>query len=256
MTSTRSFSTVILIGAFIIAASIWTRPAIGTKTLSVAQGDIGLVDIYHLVDILIMSDDASAERAQFEANGNAQITTFEQRLIGIQTQMAGITQDDPKAAELYNQYQQVNQAIQQTTNQINADYQQLLATQIADAYKTIHAATNEVSAEQGYTFVFATRRGADLVQTTTLTGVTQEILARPLVTPPEAVDITDTVRIHLGLPTMEEITAKIQAEQEAFAAEQAAAAAAAQAAQEAAAESAAESADDLPTPATEIIEED
>jgi septal ring factor EnvC (AmiA/AmiB activator) len=167
--------------------------------------------------------------------------------------MAGISQDDPQAAQLYSQYQQVNQAIQQTTNQINANYQQLLATQIADAYKTIHAATNEVSAEQGYTFVFATRRGADLVQTTTLTGVTQEILARPLVTPPEAVDITDTIRLHLSLPTMEEITAKIQAEQEAQAA-------AALAAQEAAAESATETTpdatDDLPTPATEITDDE
>lgn len=254
--STRTVSIALLLAAFVVAGSIWTRPAMGTKTLSVAQGDIGLVDIYHLVDILIMSDDASAERAQFEADGNAQITAYEQQLLGIQTQMAGITQDDPKAAELYNQYQQVNQAIQQTTNQINASYQQLLATQIADAYKTIHAATNEVSAEQGYTFVFATRRGTDLVQTTTLTGVTQEILARPLVTPPDAVDITEAVRLHLGLPTMEEITAKIQAEQEAQAAAQAEAAAAALAAQEAAAESTPDATDDLPTPAVEITDDE
>ena len=253
MTSTRSFSIAILLGAFVVAGSIWTRPAIGTKTLSVAQGDVGVVDIYNLVDILIMSDDASAERAQFEEAGNAQISAYEQRLLGIQTQMSTMNQNDPGAAQLYNEYQQVNQQITQATNQINSEYQSLLATQIAEAYKTIHAAVNEVSSEQGYTFVFATRRGADLVQTTTLTGVTQEILARPLVTPPEAVDITEVVRLHLGLPTMEEITAKIEAEQAAAAAAQAAELEAQmKAAQEAANEEGAEAADDLPTPATEI----
>ncbi len=226
MTSNRTISITILLAAFIVAGSIWTRPAMGTKTLSTGQGEIGVVDIYNLVDIYIMSDEASQERSEFEAASGAAISTYEQQLGAIQTQMSTMSQDDPQAATLYNQYQQINQAIQQTTNKINADYQTLLATQIANAYKTIHAATNEVSAEQGYTFVLATRRGADLVQTTTLTGVTQEILARPLVTPPDAVDLTDAIRVHLGLPTMEEITAKIEAEQkaneEAAAAQQAA----------------------------------
>lgn len=246
--STRTISIAILLAAFVVAGSVWTRPAMGTKTVATAQGDIGLVDIYHLVDILIMSDEASQERTDFETKSSQAITALEQQLIGIQTQMSQITQDDPQSGQLYNQYQQVTQQIQQTTNQINAGYQQLLAMQIADAYKTIHAATNEISAQEGYTFVLATRRGADLVQTTTLTGVTQEILARPLITPPEAVDLTESIRLHLGLPTMEEITAKIQAEQ-------AAADAAAQAAQEPTPEPAQESTDNLPTPATEITDE-
>ncbi len=249
MTSNRSFPIAILIAAFVIAGAIIAQPATGTKARTIGQGEIGVVDIYHLVDILIMSDDASDQRAQFEADGNAQITQYEQRLLGIQTQMQGISQDDPQAARLISEYQQVNQQIQQATNQINNGYQQLLANQIADAYVSIHAATNEVSAQEGYTFVLSTRRGADLVQTSTLTGVTQEILARPLVTPPEAVDITDAVRIHMGLPTLEEITAQIEAEQ----AEAAAAAEAQQLKAELDAANQAEETD--PTPATEITDE-
>jgi len=250
MTSPRSLSIAILLGAFIVAGSIWTRPAMGTKAISVGQGEIGVVDIYHLVDILIMSDEASDERAEFENAGSAAIFNYEQQLETIKDQMATMSQDDPQAAQLYNQYQQITQAIQQTTNKINSDYQRLLSTQIAEAYQIVHAAVNEISADQGYTFVLATRRGADLVQTTTLTGVTQEILARPLVTPPEAVDLTDTLRIHLGLPTMEEITAKVQAEQAAAQAEAEAAAAAQQAAIDEAAAQAQEAAQET-TPAAE-----
>ncbi len=244
MTSNRSISIIILLAAFIVAGSVWTRPATGTGITSIAESDIAVVDIYHLVDILIMSDDASDQRAQFEANGQAQLTAYEQQLLGIQTQMSTMTQNDPGAAELYNQYQQVSQAIQQTTNQINNDYQTLLATQIADAYKEIHAAVNEVAGSENLTWVFATRRDADLVQTTTLTGVTQEILARPLVTPPTAGDITEMVRMHMGLPTMEEITEKIEAEL--AAAEAAAAEAAAQPV---------ETVDTEPTPAVEITDD-
>ncbi len=242
MSSHRSLSIIILLAAFVVAGSIWTRPAMGTKAVSVGQGDIGMVDIYHIVDIMIMSDDASDQRAQFEAEGSAAITAYEQQLIGIQTQMSGMSQDDPGAADLYNQYQQVSQAIQQTTNQINTQYQALLAQQIADAYETIHSAVNEIAASEGLTWVLATRRDGELIQTNTLTGVTQEILARPLVTPPEAGDITELVRLHLGLPTMEEITAQLEAEQ-----------AEAQAAADAAA--AAQAEESAPTPATEIIDE-
>ena len=119
MTTNRTISITILLAAFVVAGSIWTRPAMGTKTVSVGQGDIGLVDMYHIVDIMIMSDEFSDQRAQFEAESSTAITAYEQQLIGIQTQMSTMSQDDPGAAELYNQYQQVNQAIQQTTNQIS-----------------------------------------------------------------------------------------------------------------------------------------
>ncbi len=243
MTSNRSFPVAIILGAFIIAGALIARPAVGTKTTSIGQGDIGVVDVYSLVDILIMSEEASQQRTDFETQSNATMTEYEQRLIGIQTQMSTISQDDPNSGQLYAQYQQVTQQIQQATNQINESYQVLLANQIADAYKTIHAAVNEISDDQGYTFVLATRRGADLVQTSSLTGVTQEILARPLVTPPEAVDMTEAVRIHLGLPTLEEITAEAEAAQ---AAAEAAAAAQEQAEEQEAVE---------PTPATEITDE-
>lgn len=213
MTSNRSLSIMILLAAFVVAGSIWTRPAMGTKALTAGQGEIGVVDIYNLVDIMIVSDDASNQRAQFEQQSGMQIQAFEQQLLGIQTQMSTLSQDDPQAAALYAQYQQVTGQIQQATNKINSDYQALLANQIAEAYKTIHAAVNEVASQEGYTWVFTTRRGADLIQTTTLTGVTQEILARPLVTPPDAADLTDSVRVYLGLPTLEEITAEIEAQE-------------------------------------------
>lgn len=220
----------ILIGASILGASILSTSADATKTNAAAQGDIGLVDIYDIVDIVIMGDEKSAEREEFEAQGAARVQPIENRLMQLQSQIQTADPSAQETQQLYGEYQQLSQMLNQTTNQINQDYQKMLSGQIADAYILVHTAVNEVAEEQGYTFVFATRRDTDLVQVNSLTGVTQEILARPLVTPAESVDLTDAVREHMGLPTLEDVMARIEAEQ---AEAEAAAEAEAQAAEEA-----------------------
>ena len=209
----------ILLGAAIIAGAIMAPAATATKSNAAAQGDIALVDVYDIVDIIIMGEEKSAERAEFETNGASRVQPIENRLMQLQSQLQTADPSDQATQQLYAEYQQMSQMLQQTTNQINTEYQQMLSGQIADAYTTIHAAVNEVAADQGYTFVFATRRDTDLVQINSLTGVTQEILARPLVTPNDSVDLTDAVREHLALPTLEEVMARIEAEEAAAAAE-------------------------------------
>lgn len=203
----------ILIGAAILGGSVLSTSADATKTNAAAQGDIGLVDIYDIVDIVIMGEDKTAERNNFEADGASRVQPIENRLMQLQSEIQTADPSAQNTQQLYAEYQQLSQMLNQTTNQINQDYQKMLAGQIADAYVMVHGAVNEVAQEQGYTFVFATRRDTDLVQVNSLTGVTQEILARPLVTPAESVDITDAVREHMGLPTLEAVMERIEAEE-------------------------------------------
>jgi len=195
----------ILIGAVAVAGVLITRPAQATRAQDAGHGAVAYVDMYDLVDIVIMGDESTKARTEFEARSQNRISGLEQQLTSMQQQLQGLDPQGAEATEIYGQYQQLAQMYQQTQNSINQQYQELLAGQIAGAYTEIHASVNEVAADQGYTFVLATRRGTDLVQTSTLTGVTQEILARPLVSNPDGVDLTDRVREHLGLPTMESI---------------------------------------------------
>lgn len=194
----------ILIGAAVIAGAITTNPADATRTRTAAQGDIGVIDVYHLIDIMILGENYSDERVAYENNSQERLALLEQQLQQFQSQLQTMNADDPQASQIYGQYQQMAQVYQQTNQSVNQGYQEMLSRQIADAYSTIHAAANDVAAEQGYTFVIATRRSADLAEMTSLTGVTQEILSRPLVTPPESVDLTEAVRTSLDLPTAEE----------------------------------------------------
>lgn len=209
----------ILIAAAVLGGSILSTSADATRTNNAAQGDIGLVDVYDIVDIVIMGEEKTAERNEFEAQGASRVQPIENQLMQLQSQIQTADPNAQGTQQLYSQYQQLSQMLNQTTNQINQDYQRMLAGQIADAYVMVHDAVNEVAQEQGYTFVFATRRDTDLVQVNSLTGVTQEILARPLVTPAESVDLTEAVRTHMGLPTLEEVMARIEAEEAAAAAE-------------------------------------
>ena len=217
----------ILAGAVVLAGAWMSQPAGATRTTLAADGDIAFVDVYDIVDIVVMSEESGEERIAYEDESRANLGALEAQLSQMLSQLQSM---DPNAAEtqqLYGQYQQLTQIYQQTNNSVNQGYQTLLADQIARAYTDIHQAVNEVAAKEGYTFVFATSRGNELTQKSTLNGVTQEILSRPLVTPPESVDLTETVRLHMGLPTLEEAMEQAQAMEEARAAEAEAEAAAA-----------------------------
>jgi len=206
MTRSSSLITLsILIGALAVAGALVAHPARATRAQEPAHGTVAFVDMYDLVDIVIMGDEKTKERTDFETRSQERISGLQEQLTRMQEQLGQLDPQSAEATDLYGQYQQLVQMYQQTQNSINQQYQEMLAGQIADAYSRIHDASNEIAAGGGYTFVLATRRGTDLVQTSTLTGVTQEILARPLVTTPGGADLTERVREHMGLPTMDEI---------------------------------------------------
>jgi len=199
----------ILIGAALVAGALISSPAGATRAQDAANGAVAYVDVYDIVDIIIMGDEATKARDDYEADSQGRIASLEEQLTTMQEQLQGLDPQSAEASELYSQYQRLAQVYQQTNSSINQGYQELLSGQIADAYVKIHDTVNEIANEQGYTYVLATRRGTDLVQTSSLTGVTQEILARPLVTPSEGVDLTDRVRDRMGLPTLEEVMENI-----------------------------------------------
>lgn len=214
----------ILAGAVVLAGAWMSQPAGATRTTLAADGDIAFVDVYDIVDIVVMSEAFGQERIDFEDESQENLSALETQLSQMLGQLQSMDPNAPETQQLYGQYQQMTQIYQQTNNSVNQGYQTLLADQIARAYTDIHQAVNEVAAKEGYTFVFATSRGNELTQKSTLNGVTQEILSRPLVTPPEGVDLTDTVRGHMGLPTLEEAMERAQAMEAARAAEAEAAA--------------------------------
>ncbi|MFG0244716.1 MAG: OmpH family outer membrane protein [Phycisphaerales bacterium JB052] len=189
------FTLIALVGMLLFASK-----ANANRSFGLAESDMASVDVFSLVDRALSGDEMTAERRSFEAESNAAIEALQQQLVQLQTQLGALSPDDPNGGQLYQQYQQLQGQLQQASQAASLDYQTLIAEQIAQGYREIYAAVNEIAAEQGYTFVFATRSDGELLQTDTINGITQEILARPLVTPPSATDLTEAVRIKLGYP--------------------------------------------------------
>ncbi len=191
--------TAMLVGVTVIVAA-FVPSATARKSVGVEAGDIAFVDVFTLIDRALVGEEMAKARTDFSDKSTATLDGLQQQMQSIQAQLTSMKQDDPNAGAIYGQYQQLQSQIQMQSQQINQDYQSLIASQISEAYAEIYQAANDIAAEQGYSFVFATRADGKLVQTDTITGITQEILARPLVTPPSGVNITEPVRVKLGYP--------------------------------------------------------
>ena len=195
-----TLSTVVL--ATIIITMI-ASPANGSKrskTNAIESSDIAFVDVFKLVDLALSSEEMVKVRDEFNVKASESMNGMQQQLQTLQTKMSTMSQDDPEAAASYNQFQQLQGQLNNLSQQISDAYQTLIATQISDGYTEIYAAANEIGTQQGFTFVFSTRTTGELIQTDTITGITQEILARPLMTPQPDTDLTELVRVKLGYP--------------------------------------------------------
>ncbi|MBL4697822.1 MAG: OmpH family outer membrane protein [Phycisphaerales bacterium] len=197
--TTQLFTLTTAILATIIITMI-VSPAQATKRYTIEAGDIAFVDVFKLIDKALIAEEKAAVRDVFNTKSNELVTGLQAQLASLETSLSTMQQNDPAAANAYADYQTATGQLQTATQQINNAYQTLIAQQLASAYTEIYAAANEIGSQEGYAFVFATRTDGELIQTDTITGVTQEILARPLMTPPGGVDITELVRVKLGYP--------------------------------------------------------
>lgn len=200
MNRTTHFLTLTTLVLSTIIVTMIVSPAVATKRYAAESGDIAFVDVFNLIDKALLSDDLAAGRDDFNVKSQEAVAGLQTQIQTLETQLSTMDPSDPNGAAVYQEYQGLQGQLQNASQQINASYQTLIAQQIAQGYGEIYAAANEIGAEQGFTFVFSSRADGELIQIDSITGITQEILARPLMTPPGSVDLTELVRIKLGYP--------------------------------------------------------
>lgn len=210
----RPHTAMIITGTVIatfVGLSMFTPSANATRAVGWESSDMASVDVFTLIDRGLSTDAMKQVRVDFETKSNASLSGMQQRFMDLQQQLGSLQPNDPTAATLYQEYQSLQSNLQLASQQASEGYQSLIAQQIAAAYTEIYAAANEVATEQGFAYVFATRSNGELLQTDTITGITQEILARPLVTPPSATDLTEAIRVKLGYPEETELESQTEA---------------------------------------------
>ncbi len=189
----------VALGAGVLAAGAFVGGAEAERRAPATDRGIAFVDVFGLIDQIVMGAEPTAARVAFEAQAQQQVEALQKRNQEIQ-EIAQANPEDPNLQDLGAEFQQNNQLMQNIFQNYQEDLQTLIAGQIAAGYKKVYAAAEAVAAESGIDFVFATRPGSDLLQTDSISGVAQEILARPLIAPAASVDLTAKVREKLGLP--------------------------------------------------------
>jgi len=160
---------------------------------------IAFVDVFGLIDEILKGPEPEAVRLAFDEGKQAELAGMQSRMQEIQAQVQAMDANDPELGALYGEAQQLQQNMQQFYQNYQFEMQSMIAEQIGAAYKQVFAAAKAQAAEEGVHFLFATRPSDDLI-VDSLTGVAQEILARPMIAPAESIDLTAAVRVRLGLP--------------------------------------------------------
>ncbi len=199
----RSMQTLTLgvaLGAAAFAGATFIGTADAHRHATAADSDIAFIDAFGLIDRIVMSAEDTEARVSFEARSQEGLQNLQNRNMEIQGLVQQNDPEDPANQGLIAEFQQNQQNLQNLYQQYQVEMQSMIAGQIAAAYKRIYEAADAVAAERGVRFVFVTRPDPDLLQVESITGVAQEILARPLIAPPASIDLTDAVRERLGLP--------------------------------------------------------
>ncbi len=175
-------------------------PAAASNGWTIGEARTGTVDVLALLErMLDMEPYASAREAKMQAL-NAEIEAIDAQRLAI-TQQVDPNNTDPAAQQaLYEQYQSLTQQINARSQQAGQELDTLSAEQLAAAYTRIHTAVQAVAEAQGIDRVFSSRMQADDLDASNTNVIVQEVLLRPLLRDATGTDLTDLVRVELGIP--------------------------------------------------------
>jgi Skp family chaperone for outer membrane proteins len=167
-----------------------------------AQEDrlIAVVDVVQLLEDALQTEEYNAPREQLRTSLISQIETAQQQLVDLQSELQLTPQSDPRFAQMVNDFQSKQGALQQLSQSAAVQFDQLAATQAAEVYQKIHTAAGEIGAAEGYAYVVASRVPSQFTNAQNLANVTQQIIARPIIHGGAGRDLTAKVRAALGVP--------------------------------------------------------
>ena len=150
---------------------------------------------------LLKADQFAEERQELDDELQTNDQEFGRRIKAYEQQNAGVTPDDPRAAEVQQTYQAMRAEYEQWRAQATARMGQLTAAQIARAYRDMVAAVEVLAPRTGIDLVY---RFIPTAQEFGAVNPPQAYLAtrqRLALVYPDALDITDAVLEELSVET-------------------------------------------------------
>ncbi len=150
---------------------------------------------------LLEADQLVEERQELQDELRTTGQEFVQRIKAYEQQNAGITPDDPRAAEVQRTYQAMRAEYDQWQVRANARMGQLTASQIEQAYRDIVAAVEVVAERKGIDIVYRFIPTADDFGAVNPPQASLAAAQRLALVYPDALDITDAVLEELSVET-------------------------------------------------------
>lgn len=161
---------------------------------------VAVVDVFAVVSSILAQEDVAQERTDVSEKYTALMTPVEEQINALLEQGSALAPSDPAIPALQQQFNALNEQALGIRQQWMDELRELTAQQSVAAYQQIVAETEAVAADGGYSHVFVTRRGSDLLADVGDLGViSDEFMSRPIVVYPESDDLTDQVMERLGV---------------------------------------------------------
>mgnify|MGYP001239187459 CR=1 FL=1 len=180
---------------------------IGTSasaTIATAQADavrIATADVLTLVEKLASSDRYLPAREEKVKSLRAPIDLLQKELDELRTKITAIPdfQNSAEAQPLIQQFQTKSQNMQTLQQTAQSEAEGFNTAQLQEAYRIVIETTTQIANSKGYTHVISTKLPENALTSNNVTGLLQEMLARPVVKAPAADDITEDVVKELKL---------------------------------------------------------
>ncbi|MFT5422700.1 MAG: Skp family chaperone for outer membrane protein [Phycisphaerales bacterium] len=172
------------------------RPATASAR---ADAPFAVVDAIGLLEQMLQSPELQAARDETRGKYEQQMTNLQTSNAALANMLQNMDQADPAFQVNVNTYQNQQYQMQELGNQFAAELDVVATQQATEIYQKITEAVNAVADREGIDNVISNRVMPGEAEVNGLAGVTQQILARPVMRT-NAVDLTVAVRDELGLP--------------------------------------------------------
>lgn len=161
------------------------------ETTRAPEVRIATVDVLEVAQHLVAGGKYAVAREAYEQGLAKPLQDMAAELKALQERYNTLAPDAPERKDIENQFSSKSQALQQAQQKAVGDDEVYKTSQVAEAYRLVLEAADQLGADLGYTHVIATRSGPVVIKSTNVPGAVQEMLARPLVRGPAADDITE-----------------------------------------------------------------
>lgn len=160
---------------------------------------IASIDVLSVVERMVSSDKYKTPRMTNETEQADKLKPLADELNKIQTEAKDLKEDSQRFKDMSTQFVQKNQDFQRLRQEAANQVENYNTLQVAEAYRLVLDAANQLATTSGYTHVIASKSGPATIASTNIPGAVQEMLARPLIKGVAADDLTERLIKQLGL---------------------------------------------------------